>query len=233
MIMNKTFSTLITLSTLLTFLLLNACTSNEIGESKDVAQDKIYQDYSVTYTEGNTNAEIFCQYRFGGKNGTTLVLNTPSSVSFDGQNLVVDSNKVSGAYYSTNKPIANFWGNHKFVFTNVDKKQYENSFSFDSFKVNFPTSAAKNKPLEISFATTTLGADDYVEINTVDSDSSFSITNKGNSVIIPIEELKRQKKNDVQLEAHLYRNIPLQQNTTEGGKMYLNYSLKPVKVSLQ
>ena len=163
-----------------------ACTSNEIGESKDVSQEKIYQDYSVTYTEGNTNAEVFCQYRFGGKNGTTLVLNTPSEVSFDGEKLNVDSNNISGAYYKSNKPIANFWGKHKILFTNIDKKQYESSFSFDNFKVNYPATTAKNKPLQISFETPTLGADDYVEINTVDSDSSFSITNQGNNVLIPI-----------------------------------------------
>ncbi len=227
---NKTLAALIMV---LPIFLYTACNSNEIGESKDVAQEKIYQDYSVTYNEGNTTAEIFCQYRFGGKNGTTLVLNTPSMVSFDGEKLNVDSNKLSGAYYKTSKPIDNFWGSHKFLFTNVDKKQYENSFSFDSFKVNFPASAAKNKPFQISFETSALGENDYVQINTVNSDSSFSITNKGNSVIIPIEELKRQNKSDVQLEAHLFRNIPLQQNTSEGGKMYLSYSLKPVKVSLQ
>jgi hypothetical protein len=226
---NKTFSTLINVFTIFVFA---ACTSNEIGESKDVSQEKIYQDYSVTYTEGNANAEVFCQYRFGGKNGTTLVLNTPSEVSFDGEKLNVDSNNISGAYYKSNKPIANFWGKHKILFTNVDKKQYENSFSFDNFKVNYPTTAAKNKPLQISFETPALGADDYVEINTVDSDSSFSITNKGNSIVIPINELKRQKKSDIKFEANLYRNIPLQQNTSEGGKMYMRYTLKPVKVSL-
>jgi hypothetical protein len=230
---NKTISTLFTLSTLLTFLLLTACTSNEIGESKDVVQEKIYQEYSITYNEGNPNIDVFCQYRFGGKNGTTLVLNMPSEVKFDGEKLNVDSNGVSGAYYKTNKPAANFMGKHSFVFTNIDKKQYENSFTFDEFKVAFPSVAQKNKPLEISFTTSPLGADDYVEINTVDSDSSFSITNSGTNVIIPIEELQRQKKNDVQLEAHLYRNIPLQQNTTEGGKLFMHYTLKPVRVKLQ
>ncbi len=226
----KSFSVILTL---FTFLFISACTSNEIGESKDVAQDKIYQDYSVTYTEGDANAAIFCQYRFGGKNGTTLVLNTPSQLSFDGENLLVDSNNISGAFYKTSKPFANFLGKHTFLFTNVDKKQYENSFTFDEFKVAFPAGASKNKALEISFVTPTLGPDDYVEINTVDSDSSFSITNTGNSVVIPLEELKRQKKNEVQLEAHLYRNIPLQQNTPEGGKLYLAYGLKAVKVKLQ
>ncbi|MBP6432594.1 MAG: hypothetical protein KA319_12580 [Ferruginibacter sp.] len=233
MITNKTFSSLFTLATLFTLFLLTACTSNEIGESKDVAQEKIYQEYSITYTEGNSNVDIFCQYRFGGKNGTTLVLNMPSEVKFDGEKLNVDSNGVSGAYYKANKPALNFMGKHSFVFTNIDKKQYENSFTFDDFKVTFPASASKNTALTIPFTTTALGADDYVEINTVDSDSSFSITNNGNNVIIPIEELKRQKKNDVQLEAHLYRNIPLQQNTTEGGKLFMHYTLKPVSVKLK
>jgi hypothetical protein len=230
MITNKAFSNLFTLST---FLLLSACTSNEIGESKDVAQEKIYQEYSISYTEGNPNVDVFCQYRFGGKNGTTLVLNMPSEVKFDSEKLNVDSNGVSGAYYKTNKPALNFMGKHSFVFTNIDKKQYENSFTFDDLKVTFPASAAKNTPLTIPFTTTPLGADDYVEINTVDSDSSFSITNIGNNVTIPIEELKRQKKTDVQLEAHLYRNIPLQQNTTEGGKLFMHYTLKPVRIKLQ
>jgi hypothetical protein len=209
-----------------------SCTSNEIAESKDVAQDKIYQSYSVTYDEGDANAIIFCQYRFGGKNGTTLVLNTPSQLSIDGEKLAVDSNSMSGAFYRTTKPIANFWGNHTIVFTNVDKKQYQNNFSFESFKVNFPTTASKNEPLNINF-TTSLGADDYVEINSTNSDSSFSVTNSGTMVTIPMKELKRQPKKEVVLQANLYRNIPLKENTTEGGSIYIHYKLKPVKVNLQ
>jgi hypothetical protein len=233
MITHKTFTNLFILTTLSILILLPSCTSNEIGESKDVAQEKIYQEYSITYNESNPNVDVFCQYRFGGKNGTTLVLNTPSEVKFDGEKLNVDSNGVSGAYYKTTKTANSFMGKHSFVFTNIDKKQYENGFTFDDFKVAFPASGAKNTPLTIPFTTTPLGTDDYVEINTVDSDSSFSITNNGNNVIIPIEELKRQKKAEVQLEAHLYRNIPLQQNTTEGGKLFMHYTLKPVTVKLK
>lgn len=76
----------------------SACSSNEIGESKDVAQDKIYQSYSVSYSDGNTNAEIFCQFRFAGSNGTTLVLNSPSQLQFDGEKINVDSSAGSGAF---------------------------------------------------------------------------------------------------------------------------------------
>jgi hypothetical protein len=230
----KTTSPLFILFTFFTiFTLLTACTSNEIGESKDVAQEKIYQDYSITYTEGNTNVDVFCQFRFGGKNGTTLVLNMPSEVKFDGQKLNVDSNGISGAYYKIAIPFSGFAGKHSFIFTNIDKKQYENGFSFDDFKVAFPAIASKNKPLEISFSTTALGADDYVQINTVNSDSSFSAIGKATTVIIPVEDLKRQTKKEIQLEAHLYRNLPLLQNTAEGGKMFLQYSLKPVVVKLE
>src|SRR6476619_4217935 len=92
------------------------CSSNEIGDSKDVSQDKIYQAYTISYAEGNSNAEIFCQFRFAGKNGTTLVLNEPSQVQFDGIKIKVDSSDAGGAYYRVYKPAASFFGKHQFNF---------------------------------------------------------------------------------------------------------------------
>ena len=214
-----------------------ACTSNEIGESKDVAQEKIYQEYYITHAEGNNYAEVTCQYRFGGKNGTTLVLNNPSQVSFDGEKLAVDSNDVRGAFYKIVKPLTTFYGKHNIAFTNIDKKNYENGFSFDSFRVIIPAMANANKALEIKFETSSLNPDDYIEIRTTDSDSSFAISHygkdAGNLIVIPAEEMKRQKAKTIELEATLFKSIPLQQNTTEGGKMELTYSLKPTKVKLQ
>lgn len=88
-----------------------------------------------------------------------------------------------------------FWISIPLFFTIVDKNSMK-IVLLDEFKVAFPASASKNKPLEISFFTPTSGPDDYVKINTVDSDSDFSITITGNSIVIPIEELKRQKKID-------------------------------------
>ena len=217
--------------------LFTACSSNEIGESKDVAQDKIYQNYNISYTEGNTNAEIFCQFRFAGNNGTTLVLNKPSQIQFDGEKLNVDSSTGGGAYYRAYKPVNDFFGKHTFTFINTDNKKFENDFSFDSFKlVNMPATISKKQDLNLYFETTNLQGDDFIEIDATSTDSSFSITHNatdsGNFIIIPAKELLRQKGNELTIEATLYRKIALQQNTAEGGVMEIRYSLKAVKIKL-
>ncbi|MGG9960474.1 hypothetical protein [Ferruginibacter sp. SUN106] len=216
---------------------LTACSSNEIGDSKDVAQDKIYQGYSISYTEGNTNTEIYCQFRFAGKNGTTLVLNSPSQVQFDGEKLPVDSSAGGGAYYRTYKPAANFVGKHTLTFTTTDNKKLENDFAFDNFKlVNVPATISKKQSFNLNFETTTLQGDDYIEVSTNNTDSSFSVTHnaadKSNAIVIPTKELKRQKTKTLTLEATLYRSIPLQQSTAEGGKITISYALKPVTIQL-
>jgi hypothetical protein len=216
---------------------ISGCSSNEIGDSKDVSQDKIYQAYTVSYAEGNSNAEIFCQFRFAGKNGTTLVLNEPSQVQFDGIKIKVDSSDGGGAYYRVYKPAAGFFGKHSFSFITTADKKLENSFSFDHFKLtNVPASISKKKDLNLNFETTVLQDGDYIEVNAIGTDSSFSITHnaadKSNFISIPAKELKRQKVKEISLEASLHRNIPLQQVTAEGGKMKISYALKPVKIKL-
>jgi hypothetical protein len=221
---------------MVSILVLAACSSNEIGESKDVAQEKIYQQYSISYTEGNANAEVFCQFRFAGENGTTLVLNHPSQLQFDGEKLAVDSSTGSGAYYKATKPIANFYGNHLLIFSTTDEKKLENSFSFDRFKlVNLPATVSKQQPFNVHFETAALQPGDHIELTTHDTDSSFSISHTGaagTAIVIPAAELKRQKEKDLTLEATLYRKLPLQKSTGEGGEIVIRYTLQPVKIKL-
>ena len=213
------------------------CTSNEIGESKDVAQDKIYQQYTVTYAEGNEKITVHAQFRFAGRNGTTLVLSKPSQLSFDDEAMPVDSGSVSGAYYQLYKPVSRFYGKHHFVFSDINNKKFDNDFSFDTFKlVNIPPTVVKTRPFDLSFETAPLNTDDYIELSTNGTDSSFTITHNagdtGRFITIPEKELKRQKEKELTLEARLYRKIPLQQNTAEGGRLEIRYTLKPVKIRL-
>ena len=218
-------------------LLLSACSSNEIGESKDVAQEKIYQSHSFSYTEGDADVKLVSQFRFGGKNGTTLVLNAPSAVQLDGTKLTVDSSDALGAFYQATKPANSFFGKHLVVFTNTEGKNIENNFTFDPFKlVNVPASVSKKQSFTINFESGTFDGDDYVEIAATNTDSSFSIThnlnNGGNTITIPAKELQRQTGNELTLQATLYQNLSLQQNTAEGGRIGVEYNLKPVKIKL-
>src|SRR5207253_2195966 len=91
----------------------SSCTSNEIGNSKDVNPDAIYFDYRIYGDEKDENITIYLQYRMGGKNGTTLVLNKPAKVELDGEEISADSAKLSGAYYEIEKPIKTFEGKHE------------------------------------------------------------------------------------------------------------------------
>jgi len=85
-----------------------SCTSNEIGNSKDVNPEAVFFDYEVWAEEDKEDVTVNLQYRMGGKNGTTLVLDEPSKVILDGEQLKVDSAKVTGAYYEVQRPLASF-----------------------------------------------------------------------------------------------------------------------------
>ncbi|MES2429668.1 MAG: hypothetical protein V4556_01950 [Bacteroidota bacterium] len=230
---NSPLSIFLAITTLFTG---NSCT-NEIGNSKDVAQDKIYQNYDVKYVEGNDQVEISAQFRFAGKNGTTLVLDSPSRFEIDSNLIKVDSNTYRGAYYETQRPASVFGRNHSVHFTDINNKKYTNEIAFDEFTLdNVPESALKSQPLNIGFKNAILNENDYIEITSVDSDSSFSITHSykenSSSILIPAAQLQRQKAKKLTLSATLYRMVPLKHITLEGGMMSVTHTLKPVTIKL-
>lgn len=232
MIQQKTFLAVISLS----IAALSACDSNEIGDSKDVNQDKIYMDYNISYTQADENVSLNFKYRFAGSAGTTLVLNQASKVELDGEKLKVDSSAASGAFYEARKKISGFTGKHSIAFTDINGKIFETSFDFTPFVLNaLPDAADRNKELVISYNSITLSASDYVEINSNETDSSFNYTQAGsvNSISIPASELLRQKGKSLSFSCTLYREIPLQQTTSEGGHLRLVYRLNPVKIRLR
>jgi hypothetical protein len=216
----------------------NACASNEIGNSKDVTPETIYQGYDITYKEGEENVKVYAQFRFAGENGTTLVLSKPSSIAFDSQVLAVDSSAVAGAFYQALYPVTGFYGKHQFTFTDINLKKVQQAFNFEQFKLTgLPAIAYKNQPLHIPFDAAVLGPDDYLEINSENSDSTFSITHTSldtsHFIQIPVKELKRQKGDNLSVSITLFKKIPLQNPTKEGGFIMIEYYLKPVTIKLE
>lgn len=215
-----------------------SCSSNEIGNSKDVSPETIYQQYDIKYAEGNAKAEVYSQFRFGGKNGTTLVLNNPSGVSFDGESIKVDSAGFSGAFYQVYKPASGFFGKHQLVFTDINSKKYSNGFEIGKIQLlNPPTTFSKAAPLVLQFDPTGLKNGDQIEVSSSNTDSSFSVSqtiSAGNySVTIPVSDLKKQKGNGFSLDIDITRDIPLEQQTKEGGRLTLSYKLKPISVKAE
>lgn len=211
------------------------CTSNEIANSKDVNQDKIYQYYDVSHSEGDAGASVTCTFRFGGSNGTTLVLSSPSNIKLDGAEVKVDSNGMAGAFYKVQIPDQKMYGTHEFSFNNTENKVYTNQFTIDSFSyVNVPKETNRNQVLVIQFNCRDLGASDYIVLNTLNTDSSFSLSSVGNLKMITIseKELMRQKGNELNLEAVLYREENLKNAASEGGELNISQRLKPIKIRL-
>jgi hypothetical protein len=113
-----------------------SCESNEIGNSKDVNPDAVFFDYLIWAEEGREDVTVNIQYRMGGRNGTTLILDEPSKVLLDGEQMKLDSAKVTGAFYEVQKPLASFPGKHVITFNGLDNKQYKEEFEFVPFTLD-------------------------------------------------------------------------------------------------
>jgi len=211
-----------------------SCNSNEIGESKDVNQERIYFDYYISHNACDETVNITCQFRFAGIAETTLVLNDSSKVEFDGEKLNVDSNIV-GAFYSIDKPLNGFNGKHIISYTNSGGKRFNNEFNFVPFALSSVSEEAdRTKDLKVTFQPPPLTKADYAQVYSHDTDSDFVYSQMGpdNYIMIPAKEFMRQKGKTLSLEYRLYQEMKLQQGTTEGGKITIRQQLRPVNIKL-
>ncbi len=207
-----------------------ACTSNEIGSSKDVNPDAVFFDYRINGNEEDSIVSCVLQYRFGGPNGTTLVMDDSSQVMLDGEALQVDSAKLSGAFYEVEKPVSSFAGEHTIRFTDRSGKSYKETFSFAPFTLSnsFPDSwKREDQVIELKG----LNKTDYIRV--VATDTSFKSddinrldTVTDGKIIITKEELKNLVNGPVHLQLIKEDERPVKQATKEGGRIAINYEVK-------
>jgi len=219
---------------LLTLTIFSSCSSNEIGESKDVNQDKIYTQYYISHTEGNNKVVVQCTFRFAGNNGTTLVLSEGSSVELDGVKMKADSGFASGAYYRLSRDLDGFYGKHRIRFTDINGHKLENTFDFDSVSLNIPAEASRTQDLRISFRTGTIGKNDYFDVRRVDTVGYFRYSRNLNdtAIVIPSKDLLAQKGDVLEFDCSLVRDVVLNQRTAEGGVLTISQVLKPIRIRL-
>jgi len=223
--MNQLSSTLI-----LTLFFFSSCTSNEIGNSKDVNPDAVFFDYEIWAEEGKEDVTINLQYRMGGPNGTTLVLDEPCQVLVDGEKLQPDSAKFSGAYYELQKPVASFVGKHSIIFTDLNKKEYKEEFEFTPFIIS-PNVPAVLKRGDLVFDLKGLEPVDYIRV--LFTDTSFTSndinevdTVKNGRLVISAERLITLKNGPINLQLYKELEKSVKNGTREGGKLSITYGLK-------
>jgi len=216
--------------TLTSILFLFSCTSNEIGNSKDVNPDAVFFDYRIWADESREDVTVNLQYRMGGKNGTTLVLDEPSKVLFDGEQLQPDSAKVTGAYYEIQRPFSSFAGKHTITFTDLNKKEYKEEFEFIPFTLEPNVPAIMNRgDLVFTFK----GLDSIDHLNVILTDTSFKSADindidsiKNGKLIISANRLSALINGPINLQFYKEVVRPLKSSTKEGGKLYISYGLK-------
>src|SRR6187551_469702 len=125
-------------------LLITSCSSNETSDSKNVKQSEIYQTYRINWSNGSGSATA--SFRFGGENGTTLRLNEPSKVTYNGQKLTEGKFLFGGAFYQGDQ--VKYSSKHVFRFTDSDGKVYENTYEFEPIEFkNPPKTVSKSADL--------------------------------------------------------------------------------------
>jgi archaellum component FlaF (FlaF/FlaG flagellin family) len=171
------------------------------------------------------------QYRMGGKNGTTLVLHEPSKVLLDGEQLKVDSAKVTGAYYEVQKPIASFAGKHTISFTDLNKKEYNEEFEFAPFTIEPNVPATMNRG-DLVFTFKGLEAVDVLSVTLTDTSfQSTDITNdidtvRNGRLVISASRLSALVNGPINVQFYKEAEKPIKSATKEGGKLYIRYGVK-------
>jgi hypothetical protein len=211
-------------------ILIFSCTSNEIGNSKDVNPEAVYFDYKIWGEEGKDDVTVLLQYRFGGKNGTTLVLNDPAMVSLDGKQIPADSSKLTGAFYEVMYPINNFSGKHTISFADLNMKKYEEEFEFRPFtlKTKIPDQVKRG---DLVFEMEGLNPVDYIRVFA--TDTSFESpginridTVKNGRLLISMTDLESLVNGPINLEFYKEDERPVKKGTKEGGVIAITYGVK-------
>ncbi|CAN5393444.1 hypothetical protein BH10BAC2_BH10BAC2_49870 [soil metagenome] len=228
---------LFSIITAILFLSFAACSSNEIGYSKDVNPETVYMDYYIRYTEGENSVNCLLQYRFAGENGTTLVLSSPSKVSIDGKEIKADSSEFSGAYYEKKFSAATFTGDHTIAFTDVNNKKRKEVFNFHRTRItNDILSANKQTDLVLKFEN--INERDIIEVNISDTSGvTENIVIKAKPVAgkLTISAAQLQSLSSGPCSLDIYKSVvqPLQQPIAEGGKLVIDYIIKKAEIELR
>ncbi|MFH0893919.1 MAG: hypothetical protein V2A54_05740 [Bacteroidota bacterium] len=103
-----------------------SCKSNETAQSDTVKQTEIFQSYDVTYNAPDESLSASATFRFGGTNGTTLILSNPAKILFNDEEMKQSTLLFGGAYYSWEKqcPLPQVF---RFEYTDCDKKVFKNA----------------------------------------------------------------------------------------------------------
>lgn len=202
-------------------------------EKKKLARgdpEVIYFDYMVWGDEASGIVTVRLQYRRGGKDGDSFLLEDPAKAEFDGEMISPDSAGFNGAYYEAVRWANEFDGSHNIVFTDPDENQYKTAFDFPviSLKTELPTLIHRD---DLFFELDGVSPKDRIRV--LITDTSFYgkgvervDTVEDGRVFIPAEELAVLKNGPIYLEIFREEERYLDNGAKRTGNLSLSYALK-------
>ena len=211
-------------------ILLTSCGMGETDRRKEVNPESIYFDYKIWGEEGYDSLTVRLQYRNGGRNGASLLVNEPGKVELDGESLRADSSKMTGVYYEVQKPVAGFRGKHTITFTVNNRKQYQEVFDFQPVSLSGPV-PLRIKRGDLVFRFDGLSPEDNIRVLMTDTSYLSEEINRVDSVrngrlVITEEELTGLSSGPVYLEITKEYERPVRNGTRKRGRLSVSYGLK-------
>ena len=217
-------------------ILFSNCASTEVADSRDVNQQKIYQDYEVVYNEENGNAQAEAVFRFGGNKGTTLILS-------DSSNVKVNNNNMLGSELLFRGYVYEFFGFDEattffeFKFTDTEGNQYVNGINvYPIDKINIPDSIALYQNSTVSWIGPSVQSGEQVEVIIEDmagNQAKAKTRIKGaNEVLIQAENVTGLVEGTGNLYIRREINNSLKQSAEMGGTIKSLYYTAIVKIHI-
>ncbi|MCK9613547.1 MAG: hypothetical protein PHR81_11240 [Bacteroidales bacterium] len=211
------------------------CASNETANSDTVKQSEIYQSYSVTYNSGEKELTATASFRFGGANGTTLLLVKPSKVIFENEEMPNEQNIFSGTFYEINKQTT-VQPEYTYTFTDCEEKPYTNNALMIPVEISkCPETTDKSEGLTIEWSYPLQNGESiHLFIEDKNNGSATVCTNVfgATSISLNPEDLKKLKPGEVSVYLERENSTSLKNATHLGGNMFVKYISKKAGLKL-
>lgn len=214
---------------LLVFLFFIYCNDNTQSRCKTCKPGAVYFDYQVWGEEDMDSVTVKLQFRYGGPNGVSLLLEEPSKVKLDDELLIPDSSVITGVYYEAQKPVVPFTGRHNITFTDIDGQDYKESFYFNpiALEARLPDTISRSRMI---FRLKGLQFEDYIRVALNDTSYTDDGINRldtvyDGKVIVRKQDMWDIVNGPVQLELSRESEKPVN-NNREGGRLLITYTLR-------
>jgi len=173
---------------------------------------------------------IWVQLKNGDEGGEVMILQPPGQVMLDDERLLLDSARLSGAFYEIRKSIEDFSGRHTLVFTDNNGRQHSETFEWSPLLLDLDLSGTISRSaLDLPLR----GVDerDSLRVNLIDTsfrtpDINDAFLVQNGRIQVGAGDLRKVANGPVTLELHKEREQKIGDTSAIRGIIQSVYSLR-------